>query len=155
MILNIDNTYLYGVRLVEEFRPSPFRFNGIGDSGVFELWFCRTLAVEADLIKNRPGVFGNSDFVRFGGGHVGAGEPVGIRALLNDLLNALATGVDSTEAIEATFESVFFLLGSADPFSVMFRAIVSFIDSSTPFFLFLLRCNDFSLKIRDYEMIYD
>ena len=106
-------------------------------------------------MKNRPGVFGNSDFVRLGGGHVGAGEPVGIRALLNDLLNALATGVDNTEAREVTLESVFFRLGSADPFSVMFRAIVSFIDSSTPFFLFRFRCKDFSLKISDHDIKYD
>ena len=66
---------------------------------------------------------------------------------VSDQLNAgVLRDVDSTEAMEATLESVFFLLGSADPFSVKFKAIVSFIDSSTPFFLFLLRCKRFFIE---------
>ena len=119
--------------MVDEFLPTPPRFN-TGDSGVLVLCCCKTLAEDEDLIKNLPGVLVKSTEIRFdaGAGFEGAGEP-DKRTLLIDLLNALAIGVDNTDARDVTLDSVFFRFGSPLD-SVGFKLTVSFIDSSTPFF---------------------
>ena len=125
---------------MDEFLPTPPRFNK-GDSGVLLFCCCKTLAEDADLIKNLPGVLVKSREFRFdddGAGFEGAGEP-DKRTLLIDLLNALAIGVDNTDATDVNLESVFFRLGSP-LFSVRFKPIVLLRDSSTPFFRLRFLC---------------
>ena len=85
--------------MVDELRPKPDLFSK-GDSGVFELCCCKTLATDADRIKNFPGVVGKSD------PDLGAGEADNL-TLLTDFLNALATGVETNEAKEVTLDIVF------------------------------------------------
>ena len=121
--------------MVDEFLPTPPRFNK-GDSGVLALCCCKTLAEDADLIKNLLGVLVKSTEFRFDppgcAGFEGAGEP-DKRTLLMDLLNALAIGVDSTDATDVNLESVFFRFGSPLD-AVRFKLTESFSVSSTPFF---------------------
>ena len=96
-------------------------------------------------MKNRlppPGVFGNSDTVFKGCicEEEGAGEPPVSRTLLIDLLNA-AIGVESTDAKEVTFDSVFLRFVSLfkEVTSLLkLEAEVSFNESS-PILRFLLR----------------
>ena len=122
--------------MVEELLPIPPLFNK-GDSGVFELCCCKTLTTDEDLLKNFPGVCGNSELIfEF----LGAGEPDN-RTLLTDFLNALAMGVDNIDAIDVTFDRVFFLLlmPLCDKFDrsdvLEFKMLQS--SGSSPFFLFL------------------
>ena len=94
-------------------------------------------------MKNLPGVCGNSDTVFKGICEEGAGElpPLLSRTLLIDLLNA-AIGVESTDAKEVTFDSVFLRFVSVRVTSLKLETEVSFMESS-PILRFLLRyCKD-------------
>ena len=80
-------------------------------------WFCSPLAFEKEAL--------------------GAGDPDN-RTLLTDFLNALAIGVDNTEAKDVTFDKVFFLLLSPSPV-VEFQALFSTRSPMSAFFRFRFR----------------